>query len=125
MPIEKEILEAINNLKKNKSPGIDDIVSEFYQIYWNTIKNECIQVIQEIFTANEMSTTQYKGIITLVYKQGEREDLSNWRPLTLLNNDYKIITKIIAERLKTILPKIHPDQKGFVKRRNIEESIRL
>lgn len=49
--------------------------------------------------------------------------MKNWRPLTLLNCDYKIIAKILPERLKIVLPKIiHTDQKGFVKNRNISEA---
>jgi hypothetical protein len=65
-------------------------------------------------------------VLTLLQKSGEREDIRNWRPLTLLNSDYKIIAKILAERLKVVLPKlIHSDQKGFVKGRNISEANRL
>ena len=65
-------------------------------------------------------------MITLMYKNGEREDIRNWRPITLLNVDYKICSKILAERLKTVLPKIiGTDQKGFVKGRNIFDSNRL
>jgi hypothetical protein len=65
--------------------------------------------------------------LTLLHKGGEREDIKrNWRPLTLLNCDYKIISKLLAERLKNVLTKlIHPDQKGFVKGRNISEANRM
>ena len=64
--------------------------------------------------------------MTLLHKGGEREDIKNWRPLTLLNCDYKIISKLLAERLKNVLTKlIHPDQKGFVKGRNISEANRM
>lgn len=94
-PTENEIHKAVMNLKSNKSPGIDGILAEFYQIHWNTIKTEFIQVIDEIFSNNEMSTSQYRGVITLMYKKGERENLANWRPLTLLTSDYKIITKVL------------------------------
>ena len=62
----------------------------------------------------------------MVFKSGERENFCNWRPLTLLNADYKIIAKILAETVKTVVPNlIHSDQKGFVKGRNISEANRL
>ena len=65
-------------------------------------------------------------ILTLLYIKGEREDIRNWPAISLLNVDYKIITKILAERLKTVLPSIiHNDQKGFVKGRNINQANRL
>ena len=73
-----------------------------------------------------LSASQYKGVLTLLHKGGEREDIQNWRPLTLLNCDYKIILKLLAERLKNVLTKlIHPYQKGFVKGRNINEANRM
>ena len=65
-------------------------------------------------------------MLTLLYKKGERADISNWRPISLLNVDYKIITKLLAERLKPLLPTIiHSDQKGYVNGRNISEANRL
>jgi hypothetical protein len=55
-----------------------------------------------------------------MFKSGEREDIKNWRPITLLNVDYKLVSKILAERLKRVLPNIiSTDQKAFVKGRNI------
>ena len=74
----------------------------------------------------QLSKSQNRGVLTLLFKSGERENFCNWRPLTLLNTDHKIIAKILAERLKTVVPNlIHSDQKGFVKGRNISEANRL
>jgi len=53
-------------------------------------------------------------------------ELSNWRPITLLNVDYKIASKVIAKRIENVLPGIiHSDQIGFVKGRYIVQNIRL
>jgi hypothetical protein len=62
-----------------------------------------------------------------LHNGGVREDVKkNWRPLTLLNCDYKIISKLLAERLKNVLTKlIHPDQKELVNGRNISEANRM
>jgi hypothetical protein len=62
-----------------------------------------------------------------LHNGGVREDIKkNWRPLTLLNCDYKIISKLLAERLKNVLTKlIHPDQKELVNGRNISEANRM
>jgi exonuclease III len=123
---ESNIENAIKQLKSNKSPGSDGITAEFYKLYWPLIKNELTAVIKEIFAENELSRSQYKGIVALQYKQGDRQDIKNWRPITLLNVDYKIIAKIIANKVQPILPTIiHSDQKGFIKGRNITEAIRL
>ena len=63
---------------------------------------------------------------SLMHKKNDPLDLNNWRPITLLNNDYKIAAYCLASRLKTVLPHIiHTDQNGFVKGRNIHYNIRL
>ena len=74
-----------------------------------------------------MSISQRRGVIPLVPKEDSGlSDLSNWRPITLLNLDYKIASKVIAKRIEKFLPRIiHPDQTGFVKGRYIGQNIRL
>ena len=122
----EEIKNVLKILKPNKSPGEDGIISEFYITHWEQIKDEFFLLVNDTFDKKELTPSQYKGVLTLLHKSGEREDIRNWRPLTLLNSDYKIIAKILAERLKVVLPKlIHSDQKGFVKGRNISEANRL
>jgi hypothetical protein len=54
-------------------------------------------------------------MLTLLHKGGDRDNIRNWRPITLLNSDYKIISKLLANRMKPVLSKIiHTDHKGFV-----------
>ena len=111
----EEIFKMIKQLKPNKSPADDGIISEFYKTYWYLIKRELTDVIKYSLENDTLSITQYNAIITLLYKKGNREDISNWRPISVLNTDYNIITKILAERLKLFLPKlINSDQKGFI-----------
>ena len=71
--------------------------------------------------------SQNRGIITLIPKdENNLSTLSNWRPITLLNVNYKILAKVIANRIGSVLPKlIHPDQTGFIKGRFIGQNVRL
>ena len=80
----------------------------------------------EAHERGELSISQRKGIITLVPKEdGSLLDLSNWRPITLLNIDLKVASKAVAKRIEPTLPNlIHSDQTGFVKGRHIRENIR-
>ena len=74
-----------------------------------------------------MSYTQRKGVITLLYKKGDRADLDNWRPISLLNYDYKICTMALSLRLHKVLDKmISSEQTGYIKGRsfNINRGIR-
>jgi hypothetical protein len=115
-----EIVKVLKVLISNKSDE-DGIISEFYQLFWEPMKDEFILLVCEIFKEKQLSKSQNRGVLTLLFKYGERENIRNWRPL--LNTDYKIIAKILAESLITVLPNlIHSDQKGFVKDRNISEA---
>ena len=64
---EKEINKAVFMLKNNKSPGPDGIISEFYKMFWNSIQPIYLKVIQDIYTSEEMTFTQYQAIISLLY----------------------------------------------------------
>ena len=82
--------------------------------------------INESFEKGEMSSSQKQAIITLTEKKEiDRSFLENWRPISLVNVDTKIMTNVIASRIKNILPDIiHPNQTGYVKDRFIGETIR-
>ena len=69
--------------------------------------------------------TQRRGIIKLIPKKDTEPSLRNWRPITLLNCDYKIVAKALANRVKIFLRKINSDQTGFMKGRFIGDNIRL
>ena len=76
---------------------------------------------------NEAFTKKQKqGIITLIHKANKaREDLKNWRPITLLNVEHKLLSGVLAHKIKQILPNIPGnDQKGFLKNKYIGENIR-
>lgn len=67
-----------------------------------------------------MSASQRTGLITLLYKKGDRTDLKNWRPISLLNCDYKILAKMISLRLANVLENIiQPHQTCSVPNRSI------
>jgi exonuclease III len=122
-----ECKNVIKTFQNGKSPGTDGLPAEFYKIFWNDIGNLVTNAFNHAYGQGEMTTSQKQSIITLLPKKDkDTSSLSNWRPISLLNTDYKIMTKCIAVRLKTVLPSIiHKDQTGFMKNRYIGENIRL
>ena len=86
-----------------------------------------IRALNYAYETEQLSVTQRRGIFKLIPKKdAEPFFIKNWRPLTLLNCDYKIAAKSIANRMKPSLPNlINYDQIGFIKGRFIEENIRL
>ena len=85
-----------------------------------------MECFNESFEKGEMSSSQKQAVITLIEKKDQdRCDLQNWRPISLLNVDAKIASKVIAERMKRLLPGlIHGNQTGYIPGRNIGENIR-
>ena len=93
---------------------------EFYLKYWSILKLDLLEIFNFMLRENLLSKSQKNGIIILFYKHGDKSNLSNWRPITLLCVDYKIFTKIIVNRIKPLLAKfISPEQFCSVPGRNI------
>lgn len=104
---QEEIIEAINLLKSRKSPGIDGLVNEFYKVFKEEISLILKELYEDIFKRNELNQMMSLGLMKIAYKRkGDRALLKNFRPITMLNTDLKILTKILSNRLKNVLPKI-------------------
>ena len=123
----EEANEAIKLMKNGSSPGSDGITIEFIKHFWDNIKDLVIRSYGESFQNDKLSYSQRQGIIILIHKGKElsRDQLNNWRPITLLNTDYKILAKILTLRLTKVITKlINADQVGYLKNRNISTIIR-
>ena len=122
-----ECLKALKEMDSNKTPGSDGLPAEFYKIFWNDIADFLLGSINYAYKTGQLSVSQKRGIVKLIPKKdAEPYYVKNWRPISLLNCDYKLATKAVANRLKQVLPKlIDNDQTGFLKGRFIGENIRL
>ena len=113
-------------MKINKSPGSDGLPVEFYITFWDDIKSILMNSLNAAYHKGELSPSQKRGILTLLYKKGDKSELSNWRPISQLNTDYKILAHVLANRLKKVINNlISNDQTGYIKGRNIGFNIRL
>ena len=124
---EAECLYTLKTFKNNKTPGNDGLSKEFYLAFWEDIAKALIDSYLYSFNSGSMSTSQRQAIITLLEKNGkDRTFLTKLRPISLLLNfDYKLLTKVIANRIKNVLPQIiSTTQTGYVKERTIEDSVR-
>lgn len=117
---------AVTQLGKNKTPGLDGLSSEFYQTFWPLIKNDLFSVLQYAISTGTLPHTFRRAVITLIPKKGDLADIANWRPVSLLNNDYKIFAKILANRLKHYITNIvSEDQTYCVPGRTIYDNLNL
>ena len=101
---ETELLKALKSMKNDKSPGNDRITKEFYEFFWDGIKSSLSDSIKKSFISGELSTSQKQAVMKLIEKKDrDKQLINNWRPISLLNIDTKLISKVIAIRLKKIL----------------------
>ena len=121
-----ELTSYLKKTKNNVSPGSSGFTNEFFKFFWIDLKVFVTNSVNYSYEIGMLSVTQRLGIITLIPK-GDKDKtfLKNWRPLTLLNSLYKLVSGCIAERMKPHLDSIvHGDQKGFISERYIGEAIR-
>ena len=118
---EDEVFDILKSFSDNKSPGSDGLTKEFYVFFWDIIKKPLLDSFVFSLRMGSLSMDQRKGIISLIPKKDKDTTyLKNWRPLTLLNTDYKILAKLLAYRIKYLLKEIiHSDQTGFMPNRYI------
>jgi exonuclease III len=121
----EELWKVILSCTDNKSPGSDGFNNNFYKCFWHDINHLLLNSINHSLKNGHLSITQKQGIISLIPKANKDvSKLKNWRPITLLNQDYKYLAKCLANRCRKILPDIIcPDQTGFVPNRIIGTNI--
>ena len=121
---QQEVRDTLWAMKKEKAPGNDGLPAEFYKFFWEDIGKLVTYVIQEAAESG-FSINQRRGIISLLEKPGkDMKKIENWRPLSLLNVDYKILSKILATRMEKVLPQlINWDQTGFMKNRSMYQNL--
>ena len=123
---ETEVKNAINQLKKDKTPGKDGLTAEFYQECWEEIRPLFMSMLTYSYTSQHLGESMLLGVLNLIPKpKRDSRLLKNLRPITLLNSDYKIIEKCVINRIEPHLHYlINQDQKGFLSGRRISANIR-
>ena len=113
-------------MKGNKSPGLDGITIEFYQLFWPLLGNLLVEVFNESHEDGKLPESQRKSVISLINKKDREDDIKNYRPINLTNVDYRILAFTLAERLHKVLNNIiSSDQCAYVRGRYMGTNIRL
>ena len=122
----EELGVAVKMMKNNKTPGDDGIPIDFYKVFWAKLKDVFLEVVEHCSNQEVLHTSARRGILNLIPKPNKDSTfIKNLRPITLLNTDYKIIEKAIANKMVPALEHIiHQDQRGFMKERRISVNIR-
>ncbi|KZS03177.1 Uncharacterized protein APZ42_034183 [Daphnia magna] len=98
-----EIRAALMAMKSNKSPGTDGIPYEFYVEFWDVIAPHFLDMFNHILERESLTSSQDQAAIRLITKSSGLCGISNFRPISLLNCDYKVMASVLAGRLRDVI----------------------
>ncbi|XP_059650532.1 uncharacterized protein LOC132296338 [Cornus florida] len=112
----EEVNAVVMGFHPDKSPGPDGFPARFYQTFWQVVDKNVVAVVQNFFSSGTMPLGISSCFLTLLPKVGNASKVGEFRPIALCNLVYKIITKLMANRLALLLPKlVGVEQCAFVK----------
>ena len=121
-----ELFSALKGLQTGKTPGSDGLPTEFYLSFWDDLGDFLVLVLNERYRLGVLTCSQRESLLRLLYKKDDKRLPKNWRPISLLNTDYKLASKVITERLKPVMSSIvHRDQTCGVVGRSIFSNLQL
>ena len=86
-------------MKEEKAPGVDGIPIEVYKTFWPYLKDTLLEIYNETLELGTLTKTQKTSAVSVLHKGGERSEIRNYRPISLLCADYKILAKILTNRI--------------------------
>ena len=123
----EELTRAVKSFKSDKCPGNDGLSAEFYQFFWSKLKSIYHSAILYAKQKGILHLAARRGIIALIPKKDKDPlFLKNWRPLTMLNTDYKILVRVLAMRMQSVFGDVIAEtQTGFMTGRQASTAIRM
>lgn len=120
----EELQKALQSMECSRAPGIDGLSADIYKSFWPEIGADLLAVINETLSSGRLPLSYRRAVLTLLPKKGDLSDIKNWRPVSLLCSDYKILSKALANILSKVLAEIiHSDQTYCVPGRHIFDNI--
>ncbi len=122
---ERACCEGLLTLEaRGKTVGSDGFPMEFYPRFWQSLCADLVRVLNVAYEAGQLSTSQLRGLIIVLYKRNDCLETKNWRPISLLNVDYKVATRAISGRLLAVIGSVvGPDQTCGVPGQTISENL--
>lgn len=121
----EELELSLKSMKKGKTPGSDGIPPELYLRFWHILGIHLLEGLQDSLQRGILSPNQRRSVITMIPKKGkDKRFIRSWRPISVLNADYKVFSKLLSKRLAGLLPSLtNLNQTGFVKTRYIGNNV--
>jgi len=121
---QEEVKRALDSIGDLKAPGPDGMPALFYKSFWDTVGDQVSKEVLTVLNGGDMPENWNDTVIALIPRVTNPEKVTDLRPISLCNVVYKLISKVLANRLKLVLPDIiSPTQSAFVPGRLISDNI--
>jgi exonuclease III len=121
---EMEVWEVVKGMEGDKAPGPDGFTMAFFQSCWTVVKNDIMAVFSEFYRRRQLVKNVNVTFVTLVPKKADAVEMKDFRPISLVGGMYKILSKVLANRMKNVLGKIISNsQNAFIGGRQILDSV--
>ncbi|CAI5948882.1 unnamed protein product [Closterium sp. NIES-65] len=123
---EAEVKEALDGMAKGKSPGADGIPKEFFSQHWDSLGGDVLGFAKRFEETTVLPPAALEAVTVLLHKKGAKDQVQNYRPITLLNSTYKLVARVLANRMRKVLHKvISEEQYGFLPGRRLADGVSL
>jgi hypothetical protein len=124
---QSDLKEALNHCSDRSTPGIDGIPYKVFKVFFDLLSLPLTKLAALWFSdPNGAPSSHSSSVISLIYKKGNKHDIANYRPISLLPCYYKLISLVLTRRLKQVSNSFFsPDQMAFIPKRQIFSSVRL
>lgn len=113
--VTSEVEGAVKSMGRYKAPGLDGFQPVFYQDCWDVVGQSVQRFVLEFFATGDLPVGINDALVVLIPKVEKPEKITQFRPISLCNVLFKIITKVMVTRLKSLMPKlIGPAQSSFI-----------
>ena len=105
---EKEIEHALKKMRKMKAPGNDGITSDIIKMGGQNTIAYITKAFNNILYSQQIPECWQEAKIIILHKKGDRRDIKNYRPISLLSHTYKLFTRVLQDRMEKVLDENQP-----------------
>ncbi len=117
---------ALQSLESSKAPGTDGLPADLCKTFWPVIGADILLILRDSLSKGRLPLSCWRAVLILFPKKGDPQEIKNWQPMALLCTDYKLLSKVLATRLRKVMEQvIHIDQTYCVPSRLITDNIFL
>ncbi|CAI7774037.1 unnamed protein product [Closterium sp. NIES-53] len=121
---EDEVKQALKDMAGDKSPGNDGLPKELFERHWDLLRGDFMGFVKQFEESAVLPEEVQAAVTILLHKKGPREQIQNYRPITLLTSSYKVVARLLANRMKKVLGSvISEEQHGFLPGRRLSDAV--